>query len=201
MGGLKTDLTPLASVQVRSSWKEDRFRNDPTRNAESTNAVLVFTFAPPAIVSGSATLGYQDFRPVDPRVKPYRGLNGSAFLTFTLVEIARMNIGYNRGLDYSFDAAEAYYIENTFSAAYTHRLFSALDFQLRGTHTEFDYGRSETVPPHRDRLDSAAGSVGYNLRNRTRLAINYEYARRRSPEVVLRNYERRRVFFSWALAY
>lgn len=199
--GVKTDLTPLASLQVRGSWKEDRFRNDKLRNAKSTNGAAVFTFAPQAIVSGSATIGYQDFVPDDPLIRPYRGLNGSAYLTFTLFELARVNVGFNRGIDYSFDSAEAYYLENTFSAAYTHRIFSRIDLQAKGSHSDFHYGNRATVPAHWDKLDSALGSVGYNLKNKTRLAVNYEFARRRSPEIVIRNYDRRRVFFSWAVAY
>jgi len=53
-----------------------------------------------------------------------------------------------------------------------------------------------------DQADSAAGgSLGYNLRNRTRIAVNYEYARRRSVEIVSRNYDRRRIFLSWSFTF
>jgi hypothetical protein len=201
MVGLKTDLTPLSSLQLRGSWKEDRFRNAPTRNGKSTSAEAVFSFAPQAFMTGAATFGYQDYVPVDPQTEPYRGLTGAVFLTFPLWEIARLNVGFNRGMEYSFDQAEAYYISTSYNAAYTHRLFGAVDAQVRGDYATYDYGNSATVPEHTDWYGAAEGSVGYNLRNRTRVALSYEYARRRSPALPLRNYDRRRVFLSWAFAY
>ena len=70
-----------------------------------------------------------------------------------------------------------------------------------GARAAFDYEARPTLPAHTDTLDTAAGSVGYNLRNKTRIALNYEYARRRSPVFAERNYDRRRVFLSWQFAF
>ena len=39
----------------------------------------------------------------------------------------------------------------------------------------------EGIVPHQDLLDTTGASVGYNLRNRMRMALNYEFQRRRSP--------------------
>jgi hypothetical protein len=33
------------------------------------------------------------------------------------------------------------------------------------------------------------------------MAVNYEFTRRRAPEIASRNYDRRRVFFSWTVAF
>ena len=52
-----------------------------------------------------------------------------------------------------------------------------------------------------DTLDAVAASVGYNLRNRTRISLNYELAERRSPAYVERNYDRTRIYLSWAYAF
>ena len=122
-------------------------------------------------------------------------------LTYSLLEVGRLNLGLTRGLEYSFDTAEAYYLENSAMLAYTHRVVGVIDVQVRAARSYFDYSARETLIAHKDTLDTAAGSLGYNLRNRTRVALNYEYSRRRSPELAVRNYERRRVFLSWLFAF
>lgn len=200
-GGLKTDLTPLLSMQVRGGFRKDEFVRDPLRNGESRNAMTVFTFDPAAIIGGIATFGYQDYRPDDPLVSAYRGMVGSGLLTYRLLEIARINLGYTRGIEYSFDTAEAYYLENTFRAIYTQRLFGEVDMQGQASHSAFNYGQRAGAVDRSDTLEAYNGNLGYNLRNRTRVALNYEYARRRSPEIAERNYVRRRVFLSWMVAF
>ena len=104
-------------------------------------------------------------------------------------------------MEYSFDAVEAYYVENSVALSYTHRLFGEVDLQGKVTRSLFDYSARPTQPSHTDTLDTAGGSLGYNLRNRTRIGLNYEYARRRSPAFASRNYQRRRVFISWLFAF
>ena len=126
---------------------------------------------------------------------------GSVALTYPLLEIGRLTGSYQRGVEYSFDTVDAYYVENSGTLIYTQRLFGEVDLQGKMARSVFDYSARETEPPHKDTLDTAAGSLGYNLRNRTRIALNYEYARRRSPAFAERNYQRRRVFLSWLFAF
>ena len=72
---------------------------------------------------------------------------------------------------------------------------------MLGRRTSFSYDARATQPAHVDTLSSIGGSVGYNLRNRTRIALNYEYAERRSPAFAERNYDRTRVVLSWQYAF
>jgi hypothetical protein len=85
--------------------------------------------------------------------------------------------------------------------SYTHRLFGAVDAQVRGAKSWFDYGFREGVEARQDTLDQALVGLGYNLRNRTRVSLNYEYTRRRSPVFAERSYDKRRVFASWTYAF
>ncbi|MEO7134218.1 MAG: outer membrane beta-barrel protein [Vicinamibacterales bacterium] len=199
-GGLKTDLTPLLSVQVYGSYQEDDFPNEPTRNAKGSAANASFRFAPEAVVAGIVTVSYRDIEYADPGVKPFRGVVGSAAMTYPVLEIGRLTGAYLRGVEYSFDTVDAYYVENSGMLSYTQRLFGEVDLQGKLARSVFDYSARKTEPPHKDSLDTAAGSLGYNLRNRTRIAVNYEYARRRSPTFAARNYQRRRIFLSWLFA-
>ncbi len=200
-GGIKTDLTPLLSLQLFGSYQEDEFRREPIRNSTGKAGTAIFRFAPDAVVSGLVTVSYRDTRYADPGLKPFRGLVGNASLTYPVLEIGRITGSWQRGVEYSFDAVQAYYIENSGTISYTHRLFSEVDLQGKVARSVFDYSARATEPAHNDTLDTAGGSLGYNLRNRTRIALNYEYARRRSPVLSARNYQRRRVYVSWLFAF
>jgi len=200
-GGFTTALTPLLSLQLRGGYRQDEFESDPLRNGDSRTGTAVFTFDSAAIISGSATIGYQDYTPVDPLVEPYRGVTGSGFIVYPFMEIGRFNFGYNRTIEYSFETAEAYYLENSFNVAYTQRLFGEVDLQGRAAQSYFNYGHRAGAPERQDTLETYNGNLGYNLRNRTRIAANYEYARRRSPDIADRNYIRRRVYLSWMVAF
>lgn len=199
--GLRTDITPLLALTMFGGYHEDKFEFLPIRNTESYFGTAQLRFAPEGVINGTASISYRDMKPVDPLVRPFRGVLGSAALSYSLLEVGRLNLVLNRNLEYSFDTAEAYYLENTASLSYTHRIVGAIDLQARAARSYFDYDARDTVPAHKDTLDTAAGSLGYNLRNRTRVALNYEYSRRRSLELAVRNYQRRRVYLSWLFAF
>jgi hypothetical protein len=146
-------------------------------------------------------VGYLDLQPVDPKSKPFRGFTGSAAISYPFLEIGRFSVTAARATEYSFDSTDAYFVENSVMLAYTHRLFGEVDLQLRGGRSIFDYSARVDVPARTDTLDTAAGSLGYNLRNRTRIALNYEINKRRAPELPGRNYDRRRIYLSWLFAF
>lgn len=200
-GGVRTALTPLTTLTLRGGYKRDLFMGDPTRNADSRYVSGNFSFAPQALVTGEATLGYQDFRADDPKVKPFRGLTASVAVTYPVLEIGRLSFTTARSTEYSFDAAEAYFISTVFNLSYTQRLRGAIDAQVQGGRSLSDYGKREGFAPRRDTVDTLAGGLGYNLRNRTRVAVSYEYSRRRSPALADQNYEGRRIFLSWTYAF
>jgi len=199
--GVKTDLTPLTSLTVFAGLEEDEFESLEIRNSENRMITASLRFGAEAVVSGTIGVTYMETKPVDPQVEPFSGVLMQAGLAYPFMEIGRFSGAFNRGLQYSFDANEAYYIENSGSLAYTHRLFGEVDAQVRASKSWFDYGFREGLPARQDTLEAAGVSLGYNLRNRTRISLNYELSRRRSPAFEERNYDRRRVFLSWVYAF
>lgn len=200
-GGLKTDLTPLLSMQLSASYREDIFKYEPIRNTQSWNGTATFGFAPDAVVNGTVQAGYRDMKVNEPGVKPYRGLVGNATISYVLLEVGRISAALSRDVEYSFDSLDAYYLGQSLTLAYTHRLFGEVDVQVKGSRGKFNYDAREDQPSRSDTLSTVGGSLGYNLRNRTRIALNYEYAERRSPTIAERNYQRRRAFLSWGYAF
>lgn len=199
--GVRTAITPLAQLTVSVALQRDRFRHLTIRNTESQIGTVALQIGAEAALSGNVIVSYRDLKPVDPLIKRHRDIGSEVAITYPFLEIARLNFGYRRGVEYSFDAAEAYYLENSANLSYTHRLFGQVDAQVRGSMSLFDYGFSASSPARRDTSQMVGASVGYNVRNRTRIALNYEDARRRSPVFPDRNFDRRRVYLSWGYAY
>jgi hypothetical protein len=198
---MKTDITPLLSIQLAAGYRHDDFEFEPIRNSQSWLGTATLRFAPDAVVNGTIVATYRDMNFSDPFLTPFRGLVGTASMSYTFLEFGRFSGALARGVEYSFDSLEGYYVEQSATLAYTHRLFGEVDVQVLGSRASFNYDARPTLPPHTDTLDTAAASLGYNLRNRTRIAVNYEFARRNSPAFVERNYERRRAFLSWQFAF
>jgi hypothetical protein len=199
--GLRTELTPLLSLITSVSYREELFRHDPIRNAQAWFVTADLHFAPEALIAGQASLGFEEFTPVNPGVQPFRGFVGNAGLTYSFLEMGRIGFAAARRHEFSFNVDDAYYIESSLTLSYTHRLFGEVDGEIRGQKAWFDYGYTVTSPARTETFDLIGGSVGYNLRNRTRISLNYEYAQRRSPQLSERNYDRTRAYLSWMLAY
>lgn len=199
--GIRTALTPLTTLTLKGGYKEDLFVSDPTRNSDSRYVNATFSFAPQAAITGQATVGYQDSRYDDPQIEPFHGLTAAVSLVYPLLELGRFSFSTVRSTEYAFDAADAYYISTLFNLSYTHRLGGAVDVQVQGARTLADYGRSEVTAPRRDTVDTLSGGLGYNLPNRTRVALSYEYSQRRSPALPAQNYHGRRIFLSWTFAF
>ncbi len=199
--GVKTDLTPLTSLTVSGGYLEDRFESLPIRDSDTRIATAVLRVGAEAAFAGTVSVSYEDFKPVDPELQPFRGVTAEAALAYPFLEIGRLSGSFSHGVEYSFDFTEGYYVETTGTLAYTHRLFGEVDAQIRGSKSWFDYGYRAGSPARQDTLAMAAVSLGYNLRNRTRVAVNYERAERRSPAFEDRNYDRTRVFVSWVYAF
>ena len=189
LSGRLQDRPDAAAVgaALRQATRRTHFNIEPLRNATSTAGFATFRFAADAVVTGIMTLGYRDMQPVDPLTKPFRGFIGIGRDRLSVSRDRPLQLPTaKRGTEYSFDAAEAYYVENALALSYTHRLFGDVDIQVRRGEIGLRLQRPRsTVRPHEGHTDTAAGSLGYNLRNRTRIAVNYEIARRRSPEIAV----------------
>jgi hypothetical protein len=198
--GLRTEITPITSLTVSAALNRDEFDTAILRNGETRTATASLNIGVEAQIAGVVTLGYRDYVPEDPQVAPYRGVTAQAVLTYAFLDLGRFTGTFNRGQEYSFDDREAYYLETTYGLSYTHMLAGSIDAQVRGGRSIFNYGFRAGSVDRDEQLNSGAVSLGYNLRNRTRIALNYELTRRRAPSVVERNYDRTRVYLSWVYA-
>jgi Putative beta-barrel porin 2 len=198
-GGLVTSVTPLTTISVSGNYEETEFRYDPLRNTTSRGGQVGFTFGPEAVMRGSLTLGYRDFRPVDPTVEPYQGITANGNISIPVRDLGTLALMVFRDTQYSFDEAQAYYVDTTGQLTYTQRVFGPFDLQVQGSYGELDYGRTADQAPKTERLYTYGGGVGYNLQDRSRFGLNIEWLERETslPSDTDRNYTNRRLFGSW----
>src|SRR5262249_19667316 len=61
--GVSQKLTPLTTVSVGFSQRQDRFTFNPLRDADSTEISGAVRFDPAALIKGTVSVGYNRFRP------------------------------------------------------------------------------------------------------------------------------------------
>lgn len=200
-GGMVTAMTPLTMLTLRAGYGETRFRLKPIRNSFSRTASVRVFFGPEAVLRGEVDVGYKDFRTHEPRVQPYRGFVTTLRITAPVRDRGSFVLTGTRDVQFSYDEGQAYFVASDATATYTQRVFRALDVQAVAGRAWDDYGHREGLEPMAERIETYSGGVGYNLRDQSRLGVNYEYQRRVSTGEAGRAYIRRRVFTSWTYSF
>jgi len=196
-GGLQMRLTPFTTMVLQGGVQRDRFADTPLRDSESRTASLQLQFSADAVIRGRLWIGYRDFMPVDPALARYQGVTGNGGIGFSAFGTARFDIDGTRDVEYSFEEEAGYFVQTMVALTYTQRLFGAWDLQGRGGRSWLDYGAAQLDGARNDRVDTYAVGLGYNLQDRSRMGLNYEYTERSATTRADRRFDRQRIYGSW----
>src|SRR5205807_3247381 len=61
---VRYQATPLTAIIVEGAQQQERFDVDRLRDADSSQLTVSVRFDPAALLKGTATVGYRDYRPV-----------------------------------------------------------------------------------------------------------------------------------------
>jgi hypothetical protein len=182
---LEYQLTPLTTIAANYQIGQDRFKYDTLRNASSTTIGAAIRFDPAALIKGSATVGYDDYRPDDPGTPGYKGITAMAALSYVFLGSTKVNGNLARGVQYSYDINQPYFIQTGGSIAIAQQLFGPLDVTALGGWQQLAYqSRVGAVVLDVDRFDhvtSIGAGLGYHLSRDTRVGFTIERDRRNSP--------------------
>jgi hypothetical protein len=195
--GIKLRATPFTTVLLGGNVSRDRFTSAPLRNSKRQRGIAQIQLTPEAILSGSATVGYEVFEPVDPLVPAFKGVISNGSLRYKLLGRATIDAIVDRRVEYSFEAARQYYVETGTGLTYTQRIRGPYDVQGTASRRWLDYTR--VTPGLKPSVDSAGAGVGYNFADGSRLGFNFEYAQRLDDLRPDRKYHRRRFFGTYSL--
>jgi hypothetical protein len=188
---LRYRLTPLTTIILVADAQRDRFDLSPARDSKSLRIIPGVEFAPRALVSGRAFLGYRRFDALGAGVPDTGGLNASVDLGYALRGFTRFAVRAERDVSYSFEVSEPYYLLTGISGSVTQVITRSWDVKVTGGHQRLDY-RSIAVRDARstrvDRLVSYGAGVGYRITRGTRLGLDVDYFRRQT-DLAARQYE------------
>ncbi len=181
---LEYHITPLTTLSANYALAQDRFQYDPLRNAKSSTISGTVRFDPAALIKGTATIGYDDYRPDEPGTPGYRGLTALAGLSYVFVGSTKLNVNVNRSVQYSYDINQPFYIETGGLVSIAQQVFGPIDVTALGGWQELAYqdraGAVVTVADRIDHVTSIGGGVGYHLSRDTRLGFSVQQDRRDS---------------------
>lgn len=175
---LRHTLTPLTSVSVNVMRSDSNFEFSPERDTSSIGVNALVTFEPAALIRGSAAIGFSDFIPADPALPGYRGMVGHVDLVYVLLGSTRFALSGGRGVQYSYDEAQPYYIQSRIGGSIAQQIFGPVDVQVRGDISYLSYrdraGVTIEVPDRTDRVTTVGIGVGFHMGQDLRLAFNVD---------------------------
>ena len=178
---VRNQLTPLTSISFSGSHQEDRFDFAPMRDTTSNTFGVTVTFDPLALIKGSATIGYRDFKPSSPTVPGFRGTTTSVDLSYVLAGSTKVSGQIGRDVQYSFELQAPYYVQTGGSVSLAQQIFGPLDAVVRGGVQRLSYSESTVLAAgtaRTDRVYSYGGGVGYHFGENVRFGFNIDNQKR-----------------------
>ena len=183
---VRHDLTPLTSVSLNVSRGEDRFDVNPLRDSDSNEVVGAIALNSFAIIKGTASIGYRNFKPRSSEIPGYRGTVGGADLSYTLLGATRFSVVAKRDVQYSYDSDQPYYLESGFDVSVAQQIFGPFDLIARYGHHTLSYRTSALASPATldgvDTVQSYGAGAGLHLGRDMRVGFNVDRIRRDSDQ-------------------
>ena len=147
---VRQSVTPLTTVTIGADTGQDVFQFSHGRDARSRRMTATVEFAPRALISGNASVGWRAFDAADTAVPDYRGVTGAAELSYVFLGSTQFTAQATRDIEYSFEPLAPYYVLTGAGGTITQRLTNSIAI----TATTMLYGlqfRGVTAVPRIDR--------------------------------------------------
>ena len=166
---------------MRRRDEEDRFEFTPLRDTDSTLFSGGLKFDPAALLKGSATFGYRDFRPLSSSVPGYQGSIAAVNLSYVPLSTTLLSGTFMRDVQYSYDINQPYYLQTGWGASISQQVFGPVDVVGRIGAQRLEYRDLADAPVEPNRVDHVrlyGGGVGYHLGSDLRIGFNVDQYRR-----------------------
>jgi hypothetical protein len=180
-GSVRYAATPLTTVVVTTDATADGFTLSKIRNTDSRQTLLGVELSPRALISGSAQLGYQRFRPQSAAVPDFNGLVGSAVLSYRFRRSTTFGFSFSRNSFFSYFQEEPYYIRGGYGLSIRQPLLAGWDVEVGGARFSHRYRQvaeapgARTVMGHSERFLDSRMTFGYDMGPRTRFTTSVSY--------------------------
>ena len=182
---IRYDLTPLTNLSLEIGRDRERFVSALFRDSDSTRIAGGVTFEARALIRGSASFGYRDFKPLADDVAPYQGATGAVDLSFSrLGGSTRLGVQATHDLQPSFEFSEPYFLLTGVIASVQQQVYGSFDVLARAGVQRLAYrnriGRLFEIPNRTDRVRTFGIGTGYRLGADKRIAFTIDHHRRTS---------------------
>ena len=179
---VRQQITPLTSISVDVSRDQQAFDFSPLRNSDANQVDAKVAFDPAALIKGSASFGYENFKPRDPSLPGYDGTTAAVDLTYTLLGTTRFGVTATRDVQYSYDINQPYYVLTGVTGNVAQQLFGPFDVVGRAGLQQLAYrdrvGAAVLIADRVDHVRSYGGGIGYHASNGLRIGFNVDENRR-----------------------
>jgi Putative beta-barrel porin 2 len=184
-GSVNYRATPLTTVSLLAQTSGIRFKEASFRDTDSRQMLLGVDLNPRALISGSARVGYRNFRPLNPQLPEFSGLVGSAAVSYRLRSNTVLGFTFDRRTDFSYYIVEPYYVREGYGLTVRRQLTPQWDVELGATRTTHDYmqvlgTQGDRQQGHQESLVTGSATLGYDVGPRTRMIFGLLYQDRRS---------------------
>lgn len=187
---LRYTLTPLTTLTFDVAKESDRFDFSSLRDSDSTKITGGVKLDPFALIKGSASFGYRDFRPSSPGVTAYRGAVGAVDLSYVARGSTKVGVEGTRDVQYSYDIDQPYYVLSGVIGSLAQQVSSRADLVGRIGVQRLDYrDRTGVMVSASDRTDYVhmyGGGVGYRLSRTIRVGVDLDRQLRTSRDATRR---------------
>jgi len=197
--GVRVTLTPFTSVTVDGGFGLDEFDARPQNNTRNLRGNVGISFSPDAVISGQAKIGYHKMYPEFAQAGPggaqeFSGLTSSVDLAYLLWGGAtRLGALFSRDTAYSISATSSYYLTTTGGLDITQTLPGPFLLNVHGNRQQLRYPTTALASGHTDAANVFGGGLQILVSANARIALNYDYANRRSVDAAF-NYDRRHIY-------
>ncbi|HEX7796108.1 MAG TPA: outer membrane beta-barrel protein [Vicinamibacterales bacterium] len=171
-------FTPLTAVGTSVEISRDRFIFSPSRDGDTLRVSTNASFARPALIFGAASVGYERFRSPDSGAADFSGIAGTVNLGWGDPAGTLVKLQVNRGVQYSYDTALAYFVLTGINLTAARRLGGRWDTALFANRFSMDYRPAGTTASvgRINYLDEFGGAIAYRIGPWIRLGVSTERA-------------------------
>ncbi len=198
---LRYQPTGVTTLILEAETTRDKFEFSSERDSTSFRVAPGVEFAPRALISGRAYVGYRRFTITSGLAPEFTGPVALVELASTIRVATRVSVQVNRDVAYSFDVTTPYYVTVGGGGSITQRIAENWDVTATAARQRLNYRTNTTTvlpatadqgPGRSDSVDTYTGAVSYHLNRSMSLGMTVGHMRRTSG-LARRNYEGTRV--------
>jgi hypothetical protein len=176
-------ITQLTGIGASVDVSTDRFKFAPRRNGETLNVRGQVEFASPALIFGTASVGYRRFVSSNSGAANNNGLSSQVNIGYGAADGTLIKFSYGRETQYSLDASLAYFVLTSYSVSAARRVGTMFDAAVFANRFGLDY-RPSGLFAGAGRVDIGneyGTAVAYRVGRRGRIGVSAERSTKTGP--------------------